>query len=163
MTPATRVFERAGLGFAPFRLVAVEIRRGPIMLPGGLMVGAPGQPMGTCDYCGTGIAECCLIRDASGKTFIVGNECVRKTGDAGLRKAQNKALVAKRHESEDARIADGAAWIEANASALDAVPTTRGTMLSRVRWFMSNAGRAGKLRAIREAHAALAQKENDHA
>jgi hypothetical protein len=62
----------------------MERRVGPIDLGGGHFVGAPGQPMGTCAYCGTGIADCRLILSSDGKRFIVGNECVRHTGDEAL-------------------------------------------------------------------------------
>lgn len=72
-------FEAAGLGLAPFRCIGAETRVGPIRLPGGIEVGAPGQPMGTCDFCGTGIAECYVIRSSDGKQFIVGCDCVAKT------------------------------------------------------------------------------------
>ena len=72
-------FEDAGLGVAPFRFVGVENRVGPISLGNGVTVGAPGQPMGVCDYCSQGIKECCIIQDSTGKTFVVGNVCVGKT------------------------------------------------------------------------------------
>lgn len=80
------VFEKAGLGIAPFRFVGIERRVGPMLLPGTACtyVGAPGQPVGSCEFCGEAIAECCIIQDRTGKTFIVGNVCVGKTGDAGL-------------------------------------------------------------------------------
>lgn len=71
-------WELAGLGLPPYRVVGIETRRGPIHLPDGTMVGAPGQPMGTCDYCFNGIAECYKILAADGKRFIVGCDCVRK-------------------------------------------------------------------------------------
>lgn len=79
-------WEVAGLGKYPFRVVGVFENRGPIHMPDGTMVGAPGQPMGTCDYCGNGIAECWSIKAADGKRFIVGCDCVRKAyAEAGER------------------------------------------------------------------------------
>lgn len=85
--PAARLhrFQEAGLGLAPFACIGVEERRGPITLADGTRSGAPGQPMGTCAYCGTGIAECFCIQSSDGRLFIVGCECVKKTGDSGLR------------------------------------------------------------------------------
>jgi hypothetical protein len=71
-------WERAGLGNHPYRVVGVETRVGPIHLPNGIMVGAPGQAMGTCDYCGQGIKECFKILAADGKRFEVGCDCVRR-------------------------------------------------------------------------------------
>jgi len=89
MSVEIHAFERAGLGKAPFRCIGVEEKRGPITLPNGLQVGAPGQAMGTCAFCSQGIAECYLIQNADKKQFTVGCDCVRKTGDAGMRKAIN--------------------------------------------------------------------------
>lgn len=77
-TPTMHPFEEAGLGAAPFRCVGVSRRVGPITLENGTQVGAPGQPMGSCAYCGTGIADCYHIRSADGKRFVVGCDCVLK-------------------------------------------------------------------------------------
>lgn len=74
-------FEEAGLGLAPFRFVGMREVRGPllVMVDGvEFQVGAPGQPMGTCAYCGQGIAVCCDISSADGKRFTVGSDCVAK-------------------------------------------------------------------------------------
>jgi hypothetical protein len=109
-TDTLHVFERAGLGKAPFRCVGVEVRRGPMPLldaqgrETGGFVGSPGQPLGVCDYCGTCIAECFLIRAADDKLFIVGCDCVRKTGDAGLRKVVDQKVREMRKAAEEARI-----------------------------------------------------------
>lgn len=97
------VFERAGLGKAPFRFIRVERRVGPLDMGNGCFVGAPGQPMGTCQYCGEGIAECCVIRSADGREFVVGNVCVGKTGDAGLRKVVAAAVREHRREAQARR------------------------------------------------------------
>lgn len=72
-------FEEAGLGLAPFKCVGHERRVGPLDMGNGCFAGAPGQPMGTCNYCGQGIADCYRIRSADGKSFIVGSDCVRRT------------------------------------------------------------------------------------
>lgn len=81
---AEHVFERAKLGKAPFRFVGIYEKRGPITLSDGSQCGADGQPMGICEYCGRGIAICCQIVSADGKRFVVGSDCVARTGDAGL-------------------------------------------------------------------------------
>lgn len=80
----THVFEKARLGVAPFRFIGCEEKRGPIRLADGTEIGADGQPMGTCDYCGQGIAICCSILSADGRKFVVGSDCVARTGDAGI-------------------------------------------------------------------------------
>ena len=79
MTTATlqHKFEIAGLGVYPFQCTGMVTR--VITYPTG-----ESQPSGTCDYCGNGIKYCCVIRDANGKTFEVGTDCVMKTGDRGL-------------------------------------------------------------------------------
>ena len=80
-------FETAGLGTAPFRLVRVEMRWFSIL-------GIPGskKPGSSCMYCGHPIAECCFLHDANGKEFHVGNECIKKAGDAGLYDTVKKEL-----------------------------------------------------------------------
>lgn len=88
MTEKIHKFEEAGLGKAPFQVVGVHEERGPkVTYIDGIRCesGAPGQPVGTCDYCGTGIADCYEIRSSDGKEFVVGSDCVAKTGDAGLK------------------------------------------------------------------------------
>lgn len=102
-------FERAGLGKAPFHFIRFETRVGPIRYPDGTEVGAPGQAMGTCDYCGTGIADCYVIRSSDGQEFIVGSTCVGKTGDKGLvnmvKREANRIKQKRTREREEKRIA----------------------------------------------------------
>jgi len=155
---AQHVFERAGLGRAPFRFIGCVRKVGPIDLGNGMFVGAPGQPMGACKYCGQGIAECCLIEDADGKTFEVGNVCVRKTGDAGLRKAVEAHARRARAASADARILralDALAEPEVKA-ALAARPhpqpwgAAKGlTLADWADWMFRNAGRTGRVKVAR--------------
>jgi len=74
-------FEKAGLGTAPFRCV-------------GMMTVRPqdaweacrdtGLSVCCCAYCGTGIIHNFIIRGATGRQFVVGSDCVGRTGDAGL-------------------------------------------------------------------------------
>ena len=103
-------YEAAGLGKAPFFVVGVEERRGPITIrtSDGIetQVGAPGQPMGSCQFCGTGIAECWSIRSADGKQFIVGCECVRKVAAKGspLRTEFEKHLCERKRKKDAARL-----------------------------------------------------------
>jgi hypothetical protein len=59
------VFEASGLGKAPYTFLGVSVKVGPLKLSDGSEVGAPGQPMGCCKFCGTG---------ADGKDFYVGCE-----------------------------------------------------------------------------------------
>jgi hypothetical protein len=86
----------AGLGRAPFTFVGYHEARGPIRqtLPDGIVVevGAPGQPMGVCDACGTGIAHCYRVCSADGQTSVVGCDCIDRL-DGSLRR---EALAARR-------------------------------------------------------------------
>jgi hypothetical protein len=78
-------FERAGLGPAPFRFVDV------FKVVYQACPGAPIQPGGCCDYCGTAIFYQYVIRAADGKKFKVGSECVYHTDDEPLIKEVKKA------------------------------------------------------------------------
>lgn len=159
-------FEAAGLGKAPFRVLGVCEKRGPIKVGerDGVEVwsGSPGQPMGSCDFCGTGIAECWEIGSADGRRFIVGCECVRKTGDAGLKRGMAPHLRALRHAREQERIDAFRARVASDTVLRDklaALPHPRGftdratgrplTRLDEVEWMLANAGAAGSLRTIR--------------
>lgn len=104
----THVFEAAGLGQAPFFLASYSCESN------------------SCHFCGTYIKHNYHIQDANGKRFVVGSECVLKTGDNGLmndvkthrsalakqaRKAKNEQKFADRVA---ARKAQQAAWDEAD-------------------------------------------------
>lgn len=168
-TDTLHPFEKAGLGKAPFVFRGMETKVGPIHLADGVtQIGAPGQPMGTCDYCGQGIAHCCNIRSADGKRFIVGIDCVEKlykrtnrkaTAAArdplqiAVRKARNDLCRKARHKKEEAEIREGEAWAEANESTLRATPSVvrdGESLWDRFLWYRLNAGNAGQIRLIRE-------------
>ena len=98
MTTATlqHKFEIAGLGVYPFQCTGMVTR--VITYPTG-----ESQPSGTCDYCGNGIKYCCVIRDANGKTFEVGTDCVMKTGDRGLVDVVKRAQREKKADERRAK------------------------------------------------------------
>lgn len=155
------VFEAAGLGRAPFRIINVEERRGPLQWVDerGIthITGSPGQPMGVCDYCGTGIAECWVIESADRKRFIVGCDCVRKTGDSGLQQSMNRKLTAQRNARADARIAELRRRLEADPVLIDRLRGISSPNLKRpsdnaldwALWMMAHAGRTGCLAVCR--------------
>ena len=95
-------FERAGLGKAPFRFIGMYEDRGPHKFagPGGttIEIGSPGQPMGVCKYCGTGIAICCKVRSADGNEFVVGSDCIAKVGDEGMVKTIKRSPEYRAHQ-----------------------------------------------------------------
>lgn len=160
----THKFEKAGLGKAPFRVLGVETKVGPIRCTDpktGIecTTGAPGQPMGCCDYCGTGIAECWTIRSADGKESIVGSTCIGSAGDAGLKKVVNKHRAKASKAREAARIAELVSRLE-NDSALRELLASKPhpnvwragqneTMLDSVEWMLSYAGHAGQIKTVR--------------
>jgi len=117
------VFERRGLGKAPFRVydfVTITYQACP---------GAPVQPGGTCDYCGTGIMYACLIQSSDGKRFKVGCDCVRKTGDEGLIKAYKKSPEYRAHQRQLKHVRDQVKFNE--VTALLAIPGVRAALQSQ--------------------------------
>lgn len=153
-------FEERGLGKAPFTVFGVEHRVGPIrtVLASGVtvQVGAPGQPMGTCDYCGQEIAQCWMIRSSDGKEFVVGCDCVRKTNDEGLKRAMAPYKRKLKHARDDARIAAAKSALKQEhvRAALSAKPSPnkrrpQDSALTFVEWMLSHAGRAGSIKACR--------------
>lgn len=102
------VFERAGLGLAPFRFVGFYTAKFQAC-PGALV-----QPGTSCDYCGTGIMYVCRIKSADGKFFKVGCDCVAKTGDAGMIQAYKKSPEYRAHQRELAHAKDQVKTAELN-------------------------------------------------
>ena len=156
------VFETAGLGKGPFRYVGSYEDKGPHKLADGSEIGAPGQPMGTCAYCGQGIAICCRIKSADGKTFTVGSDCVAKTGDKGLKQLVAKDSRARAKVREEARVQELLERLENDLeliAALEARPHPKGfknretgeelTLLDQVTWMMANSGLSGRMRMVR--------------
>ena len=165
---AVHPLERSGLGVAPFRCVRIERRVGPIDMGNGCSVGAPGQPMGTCDYCGNGIAECCVIQDASGAEFIVGNVCVYKTTAKGVTLyTETERLIrahkrTARHAREAAKIADAVTKLETVRPLLAAQDHPQAwakaqglTLADWCDWMLDHAGNAGKLAVARLVNTAI--------
>ncbi len=170
-TPTTakiHPFEDSGLGLAPFRCIGYERRVGPIKYPDGTEIGAPGQPMGSCAHCGTGIADCYVIRSADGKRFVVGSSCVLKTDrDAAVgltdlekdvirfkREADREKREIKRQAKYEKDVAETQPLVAAAREALaadatlfagEAHPQIRGlTLRDKYEWMLANAGFDGK-------------------
>ena len=158
-------FEAAGLGVAPFHFVGMTEKSGPIKLGNGLTVGAPGQPMGTCDYCGQGIKYCCSIKAADGAEFIVGNDCVRKTYKKGSRVLTDvqRAVNARKTEIRNAKLAKrrivAVELFEQHRAAIAELPHSNRywadqgrTRADEVQWMIE---RAGNQRAVSEVNQAI--------
>ncbi len=116
-------FEAAGLGKAPFRVVGFSVRKYQACY------GAPIQPGASCDYCGTGIMNVYTIASSDERRFVVGCDCVAKTGDAGLRKQvrdavrahRDEASIARRKALETVRQSEASAWLTARPELAEAL------------------------------------------
>lgn len=85
------VFEQSGLGKAPFVFLGTEeIHSHAFGIDGPFY--SDQDFGGSCDYCGHYIRIGCHIQSADGKHFVVGTDCVKKTGDDGLRNRLNDEI-----------------------------------------------------------------------
>lgn len=106
-------FEKAGLGRAPFRCVGVAsipsaslAEANPQAYNNALAMLPKGLGCGSCSYCGTGIMHNYIIVSADDRRFVVGSDCVARTGDAGLTK-QTRAVrlqVVREQRAERSRM-----------------------------------------------------------
>ncbi len=154
------VFERAGLGKAPFRVTGFTVKTFKASPD------SPTQPGTSCDFCGTGIMNVCLIKSSDGKAFKVGCDCVAKTGDAGLLKQFKNLPEVRAANRTKARNKDAATVAEWNAT-IDApetlaalgnvtvpgrpwVPGERVPMLDSLKRLWSMCGASGRLRTLKQ-------------
>jgi len=113
MTDTVHCFEKAGLGLAPFRyagMVHQDIAYGERVLGsiGGCTLTT--KPGSTCDYCGTAITNIFRVESADGRSFKVGCECIKKTGDEGLiRRVQADVTKMERERRQARKLAKAAA------------------------------------------------------
>ena len=155
-------FEQSGLGKAPFEFLGVTRNVGPIKLADGITsVGSPGQPMGSCKHCGTGIAYEYRIRSACGKVSTVGSTCIEKIykkakyhSDKILKSVRDAALAERRRirkENEEKKLAEFKEFTNTHSYCLRGMgETLEKTAWSQVIWFNKNAGVSGKLRLFKE-------------
>jgi len=153
----THLFERAGLGKAPFRFVGFSVN--VIQYPDGST-----QAGSSCDYCGTGIANECHVKSADGKQFKVGCDCILKVGDAGLLQAYKTSPEVRKHAAQLRRAKDQkktaelARVISENETLLKSLPHPRGfvdrqtgqplTALDQYRWLQANCGASGRAQTL---------------
>jgi len=99
-------FYKAGLGEGPYRFVGC-FDMGEAMNPNsaanfgnmrGWVADAPKLEagLGTCTVCGMGIMIICIVKNAAGKLYGVGSDCIEKCDDNGICKAGVKATLAIR-------------------------------------------------------------------
>lgn len=85
------VFENAGMGKAPFKLVGFYAmpskslaEHNPSAYQNALAAMPRGVGCGSCAYCGTALVNNFIIESSDGNKSAVGCDCVEKTGDRGL-------------------------------------------------------------------------------
>jgi hypothetical protein len=159
------VFERHGLGRAPFRCVGMFEKRFDLG-------DGTSKPGGTCDYCGNGILYVYQVRSADRRTFGVGCDCVERTGDAGLIRGYKNLPEVRAMNRARAKAKDDAVIAEWNAlfnapetiAKLSAimvpgrpwVPGEQVTLFENFRRIWSMCGAAGHKRTLKALKARLA-------
>ena len=159
-------FELAGLGKAPFKFVGSYTDIGPKKwVENGVQCesGAPGQPMGSCDFCGTGIAYCFQVKSSDGTTSVVGSSCVEKTFCKGTRvyTEVERVVRARKREQREKRellkIEQAREWLTVPSirEALAGYPhpskyreSLGDTRLDWCDWSLDNAGTSGRLKVF---------------
>lgn len=109
MSTELHCFEKSGLGRAPFRCVGIASLPSPSLIEQNVsaynnaMAMIPkGIGCGSCAFCGTAIMHNFIIESADDQRFVVGSDCVAKTGDAGLVKQVRAERLRVVREKRDA-------------------------------------------------------------
>lgn len=153
------LFERAGLGKAPFQCVGYE-RKVYVACQG-----APAQPGGTCDFCGAGIMDAFVIRSADAKRFVVGCDCVNKTGDSGLIKGykstpEYRKLQRERRQAKACAVhKELSELVNEKREALRALPSPNeynSSLYGWAQWMLDHCGDSGRSQVLRSLKAILA-------
>lgn len=127
------LFERAGMGKAPFRVISY------------------GKTQGTCcNYCGTPCIYVAVIRSSDGVDHRVGLDCVMKVGDAGLatnikRSAEYRKIQRDRRHALDQK---KSTEIDQLLAKLDA--DGFGPSADQFRYRLGWCGAAGRARILKE-------------
>ena len=123
--PAKHKFEKAGLGRSPFKFVTVLsfpsaalAEQNPTAYNNALRELSYAKKslgldhLGSCEHCGMALMNNFIIRDADGLCHVVGCDCVKYTGDAGVIRQVEKA---ERDRKNSVRKVKAAAKKEAKA------------------------------------------------
>ena len=120
MDTLLHVWESAGLGKAPFKVISlIELP------PRGLLdynvqayndrmresvshASSLGVKVGTCYYCGHGLNYNYVIKSSDDRVFVVGSECVQKTNSEKLVSQQKQ--IASKAKAEKKRVEREVAW-----------------------------------------------------
>lgn len=109
-TAPIHCFEKAGLGKARFQCVGLYsipspslAEKNPDAYNNALAMMPRGLGCGSCAFCGTAIMHNFIIESADGKRFVVGSDCVARTGDAGLIKEVKRERVRIAKEAREVK------------------------------------------------------------
>jgi hypothetical protein len=142
---AIHAFEKAGLGTAPFYCVGMCEIPSPSLAehnPDAYRVALADLPrdlsIGSCAFCGMCIKYNFIVKGATGRRFVVGCECVNRTGDAGLVsmvKQERKRVAAEKRAARNATAAAErrAAYEAERAARAAAFATTHAALIERAR------------------------------
>ncbi len=154
-TPAATVHVFAHLAPAPYRYLRFEVRTYQACH------GAPVQVGTICDHCGTGIKDTFWFSGADGVEFKVGNQCVTKSGDEGLRKViapeVNRIKRERKAARDGERIRLGLLLLVEHRATFDNAPhpfagsswAADKTLADYLFWMFENSGTAGRIRACK--------------
>lgn len=146
------VFEKAGLGRAPFHCVdVVSIPSASLAAsnPGAYQNAMAMLPRdlgcGSCAFCGTAIMHNFVIESTDQKRFVVGCDCVAKTGDAGLIKEVKtvrvrEALQKRAAKSAASRAEREASWAAERAERATVFCTENAELIERARVWYGTSG-----------------------
>jgi hypothetical protein len=169
----THPFERAGLGKAPFRFIALRDTAEGANADNGLVkVGeldgvaeVHTKPGGTCAYCGTYIIVMVDVVSSDGHKFHVGTDCAEKTCGKHLVDAV-KTAVRKRNRAKTAtksanvQVELGVLFADEEALArLSNLPHPKLpglTMRDYAEWMVRRSGATGRAKLLKAIKAALA-------
>lgn len=146
---AVHVFEKAGLGLAPFRCVGLFslpsqslLESNPTAYNNAMAEMPRGLGCGSCKFCGTGIMHNFIIESRDAKRFVVGSDCVAKTGDAGLRKQTRAARLTVVREQratrrQMARAEREAIWAAERAARAEEFKVQYAALIERAKPYMA--------------------------
>lgn len=147
-------FEKAGLGRAPFRCVGLAsipssslAEHNPTAYNNAMAMLPKGLGCGTCDFCGTAIMHNFIIQGSgeADKRFVVGSDCVARTGDAGLvKQTRGERLKVVREKREltraQGRAERAAFWAAERKSRAEAFAHEHAALVQRAAPYMADGG-----------------------
>lgn len=150
MSTEVHCFEKAGLGIAPFYCVGLasipsaSLASQNVEAYNNALRDLPqGIGCGSCCYCGTAIIHNFIIKSSDNRRFVVGCDCVAKTGDLGLVKqvrAERLRVVQARREASRSlkRSEREALWAAERVARAETFKVEHADLVKRAEPFMEN-------------------------